>query len=406
MRRPVKEQDTSLEEMPRSSVDFYDRSSFYATLRNAYDLYFPRNQPSRSLKAVADLQKYRLQTHTDAGYDILDCPDHPPPGYPMEWNLLGDILANWPADDPDPPAASRIYNGLCVFDYRRDYEKALRYRNAEVPFVVRGDPDVAETVERWNAPNYVQALLGDAPQPAEYSDSAQFLYWNTDYGEVHRDADWTPPTKHIKMTYAEWMHEPGDTNDKPFSSQTPHYYFKIVGSAAGGRSSARTIFVSSPSDDVPYLADELPFYTQAHSSLYVKDPAKGGATKPILCRFGRKGVIAANHFDGDRNFITVLSGERRYILANPNQCNNMALFPPNHPSARHSMVDWSNPDLTDHPQFEHARANEVVLQAGDSLFLPTFWFHFIVSLSLNVQCNTRSGTDPKYFPDMDACGYD
>jgi hypothetical protein len=118
-----------------------------------------------------------------------------------------------------------------------------------------------------------------------------------------------------------------------------------------------------------------------------------------------RGVIAANHFDGERNFVTVLKGERRYILASPGQCSNMALFPPRHPSSRHSMVDWSDPDLTAYPQFAHAMANEVVLQAGDSLFLPSLWFHFIVSLSSNVQCNTRSGMDSKHNADMDACGY-
>jgi ribosomal protein L16 Arg81 hydroxylase len=119
-----------------------------------------------------------------------------------------------------------------------------------------------------------------------------------------------------------------------------------------------------------------------------------------------KGVMVENHFDGERNFLTVLGGERRYILSHPNQCDHMALFPPGHPSARHSAVDWSDPDLEAFPQFAAARGNEVVLQAGDSLFVPSLWFHTIISLSLNMQCNTRSGLDPKYFKDVEKCGYD
>mmetsp|Transcript_1583 Transcript_1583/g.3499 ORF Transcript_1583/g.3499 Transcript_1583/m.3499 type:complete len:121 (+) Transcript_1583:2-364(+) len=119
-----------------------------------------------------------------------------------------------------------------------------------------------------------------------------------------------------------------------------------------------------------------------------------------------KGVMATNHFDGERNFVTVLSGERRYVLAHPRQCGNMALFPFGHPSARHSAIDWAHPDLEEFPGFENARANEVVLQAGDSLFLPSLWFHYIVSMSMNVQCNTRSGLDERHVRDLDdSCGW-
>jgi hypothetical protein len=160
---------------------------------------------------------------------------------------------------------------------------------------------------------------------------------------------------------------------------------------------------------VPYLADELPFYTQTKSSLYIKETVGSSSSreksKALNCRFGMKGVMATNHFDGERNFITVLSGERRYIFSHPKNCPNMALYPYGHPSARHSAVDWAHPDLHEYPEFSEAKGNEIVLQAGESLFLPSLWFHYIVSLSTNVQCNTRSGMDNKYDRLIDeSCG--
>ena len=112
-----------------------------------------------------------------------------------------------------------------------------------------------------------------------------------------------------------------------------------------------------------------------------------------------------NHFDGARNMVALMGGERRYILSHPDQCENLALFPKGHPSARHSAVDWSNPDLNKFPQFRYAEANEVVLQAGDVLYLPTTWFHFIVSLELNFQCNTRSGMSEEYMSSIHECGF-
>jgi ribosomal protein L16 Arg81 hydroxylase len=138
--------------------------------------------------------------------------------------------------------------------------------------------------------------------------------------------------------------------------------------------------------------------------LYIKDNNKVNG-KQINCRFGMKGVIASNHFDGERNFVTVLQGARRYILSSPPQIKNLCLFPRDHPSARHSMVDYTNPDFTEFPEFATARATEVVLQPGDSLFLPTVWFHFIVSLTLNIQCNTRSGMEMKYNEEFAPFGY-
>jgi len=118
-----------------------------------------------------------------------------------------------------------------------------------------------------------------------------------------------------------------------------------------------------------------------------------------------KGVIAENHFDGSRNSIAVLGGSRRYILSHPNQCDKLALYPKGHPSARHSAVDWTDPNLTEFPEFAEATANEVVLTAGQVLYLPTEWFHFIVSLELNFQCNSRSGITNHFKEHIHRCGF-
>lgn len=83
-----------------------------------------------------------------------------------------------------------------------------------------------------------------------------------------------------------------------------------------------------------YLFDELAFFQPTdENELYMVKPKE---QKGIHCRFGMKGVIAENHFDGSRNMIVILGGERRYILSHPDQCENLMLYPKGHPSARHS----------------------------------------------------------------------
>ena len=403
--------------IPNSMNHIGDKSDAYAALRKDFD--------QRDLPKIEQKFSFtNMEMKDDSGnqfqavpYDIYNCPDHPVEGYPYEWKLL-DVLDHWPPDDPNPPP--ELYQGLCVFDYTLDYAKALRYRKAEVPFVVRNDPEVAATAARWNAPLYMEQLMGTHVQHrAEYSDTNHFLYWNAPpkhsknkqqppqhvvknpkpkyFKEMKPPENWKEPTKMMRMTYADWLAHANVTDDLTTASD-PHWYFRLIGCGETGPEG------QCDAGSSEYLFDELPYFQPRHdrSNLFIVDPDQ---QKGIHCRFGMRGVIAENHFDGSRNAIAVLGGERRYILSHPKECPHLALLPKDHPSARHSAVDWSDPDLTKYPEFELAHGNEVVLQAGDVLYLPTNWFHYIVSLSLNFQCNTRSGITQEYMAPIKQCGF-
>ncbi|CAN0110236.1 unnamed protein product, partial [Discosporangium mesarthrocarpum] len=125
----------------------------------------------------------------------------------------------------------------------------------------------------------------------------------------------------------------------------------------------------------------------------------------IHCRFGMPGVIAEAHFDGSRNMVALLSGVRRWIMAHPNQCETMYLLPMGHPSGRHSEVDWSSPDITRFPDFPKTMVSEVLLRAGEVLYVPTDWFHYISNIGINAQCNSRSGVSDDYKKDLRKCGF-
>lgn len=380
-------------QIPNSHPRVGDKSPFYAELRKTYDLRYPSNA-KRSLRAVQELRHYSFQPKspmdqpTNPYYDIYNCPDQPPKGYPYSWKLL-DILHHWPSDDPEP--RPDIFQGLCVFDFVTDHAKAMTYRETEVPFIVQGDPQVASAVERLNMPHYIDSLLGDVAYETEYSESDNFLYWRGGMGadtSTTAGDDWKEPTKFLNMPYNEWFHHANATDDKLGPDQ-PHWYFKLNGCGDGKHCLSE------------YLFDELPFF-QPKPSLYITDAT---SQRGIHCRLGMKGVIAQNHFDGGRNAIALLGGQRRYLLSHPDQCEKLALYPLGHPSARHSAINWADPDLDEYPEFAQAYANEVVLQAGDVLYLPTFWFHHIISLSMNFQCNTRSGFGTEHIERIEQCGY-
>lgn len=399
--------------IPGSMKRIGDKSVQYQLLRQLYDAMLPKDD-DRSLSFTKSLHKNTyspIRIPEESYYDIYDCPYEPPEGYPYAWNTL-DLLKHWPPDDTTP--RSEIHQGWCVFDYATEYDKAMHYRDQELPFVVRGDPQVAASVERWNAPGYMEQLMNTVPHRAEYSGSNHFLYWmkpsqpkkqrkrepppqkkkNKFWGvyNVEMPANWSEPTKMMRMQYMDWLEHANVTDDK-LGPNMPHWYYRLIGCGDMG---------DCDTGSSEYLFDELTFFQPKKKQLYLVQPEE---QKGIHCRFGMKGVIAENHFDGSRNSIVVLGGERRYILSHPDQCELLALLPKEHPSGRHSAVDWSNPDLESYPQFAHAKSNEVILQAGDVMYLPTNWFHYIISLDLNFQCNTRSGIGPEYMSPIHECGF-
>ncbi len=55
---------------------------------------------------------------------------------------------------------------------------------------------------------------------------------------------------------------------------------------------------------------DLPCFTPGTENFFVTDIRKN---KGIQCRFGMRGVIAEAHYDGGRNMVALLRGEKRYI---------------------------------------------------------------------------------------------
>jgi Cupin-like domain len=126
------------------------------------------------------------------------------------------------------------------------------------------------------------------------------------------------------------------------------------------------------------------------------------AQTELQMRWGMPRVIAECHFDSGRNWIGMIKGRRRYILAPPTECAKLSILTEG-PYRRHSSLDWtSQEDIAKLKQLG-AKALEVVLEPGDILYLPPLWFHFIISLETNMQVNSRAGTSPLGGEHIAAC---
>jgi Cupin-like domain len=327
------------------------RSQGSSAARSEFEKLHPPDDMNRIRAAVAALRVPPPETQPDVPYDIYNCPaEGPPKGYPMTWRLSKQILKDWNPKDTEIP--SRIYHGLCVFDWDRDQQTAEIYRRADVPFVVQNNPEVMRASERWNAPGYLQRMIGDAPQRTEHSSTSHLMYWKN-HPRDNPPPGWKPPSDNVEMTIDQFLERAAEMErHKDDQLHREHWYFRLNGSYRGKNS---------------YLYEELPIFVAGDKpSFYMVDPAEA---RGINCRLGMRGNIAETHYDSSLNWIVVMGGQRRYILAHPIQCKNMELYHFGHPSARHSSVDWTNPPDDDERPFSSAMATEVVLQPGADFFL-------------------------------------
>jgi cupin-like protein len=117
-----------------------------------------------------------------------------------------------------------------------------------------------------------------------------------------------------------------------------------------------------------------------------------GARDPLASIWiGNRSRIAAHH-DLPDNIACVAVGRRRFTLFPPDQLANLYIGPLDLTPAGQpiSLVDFHKPDFARFPKFAAAleQAQVAELEAGDAIFIPSFWWHHIESLApLNVLVN-------------------
>lgn len=133
------------------------------------------------------------------------------------------------------------------------------------------------------------------------------------------------------------------------------------------------------------IAEVLPGFGQENIN-----PILDSAIEPTLW-LGNRAMVAP-HYDVRDNIAIVVSGRRTFTLFPPEQIANLYVGPTlNAPGGVPiSLVDLKKPDLERFPNFVKAQAasTQVILEAGDAIFIPTLWWHAVESLDdINVLVN-------------------
>lgn len=297
--------------------------------------------------------------------------------YPQYRSLL-DVVEGWNPDDPDPP--SGFIEMLQHFNYSdpNDMIAAIKFREAEVPFKIFNVPEFDSVAVKWDD-HYLSLQFRSLVQSrrVERSRNNHFMYWNANLRSNIRFYE--PPTEYIDdMPFDRWLRIAQHADSSKVKNESVHYYF-MSNAPPGSKSGS-------------FISRDLGLLSADENNFFVFNVE---ANKGIQCRFGMRGIIAEAHYDSGRNMVAMLKGAKRYILNPPRECKNLGLIvDKKHPSYRHSTIDWSNIDQATSEGFASVDAVDTILQKGEVLYIPSYWFHYIVSLKYSIQCNSRSGSPP------------
>ena len=300
--------------------------------------------------------------------------------YPV-YNSLLDIISVWNPDNPDPPLEFR--ETLQHFNYSNPDEMimAIKFRNAELPFKVYDIPEFDSAALKWDD-YYLTSQFRNVIQSrrVEKSRNNHFMYWNPNTRGKMRD-HWEPPTEFVdNMQFENWLRIAKRADQAKVRNESVHYYFMT--NAPPGAAGEEESFISR----------DLPSFSDAAKNFFVTNVV---ANKGIQCRFGMRGIIAEAHYDSGRNMVAMIKGAKRYILNPPSACKQLGIISDTkHPSYRHSVIDWSDINEATRRGFRSVDAIDTIVQAGEVLYIPSYWFHYIVSLKYSIQCNSRSGSPP------------
>jgi hypothetical protein len=108
---------------------------------------------------------------------------------------------------------------------------------------------------------------------------------------------------------------------------------------------------------------------------------------PPTLWFGSSETISQLHFDRGSNLYCQVYGGKQFTLFSPDDTRFLYPYPEDSLLAHVSEVDVGRPDLERYPLFRRAQPMLVTLQAGDILFLPGYWWHYVRSLSVSISVN-------------------
>jgi Cupin-like domain len=102
---------------------------------------------------------------------------------------------------------------------------------------------------------------------------------------------------------------------------------------------------------------------------------------------GSTGIVTGLHYDTEDNINVQVRGRKEIILFPSAQLHE--LYPPSvwDYMSNFSRIDIATPDLLRYPRFSRATPLRAVLEPGDFIFIPIYWWHYFNTLEASLNVN-------------------
>jgi hypothetical protein len=143
-----------------------------------------------------------------------------------------------------------------------------------------------------------------------------------------------------------------------------------------------------PSELRLFLFNLLVYKPKLRKALQVTPPMKGFLTNFPLLFFGGEGASVRYHYDIDMShvFLSQFEGEKKIYLFP----NNQSVFLYKLPFNFHGLVDLRNPDYEKYPALKLLKGWECTLKPGETLYIPSGYWHYIQYLSQGYSVSHRA----------------
>ena len=229
-----------------------------------------------------------------------------------------------------------------------------RLKSQDVPLILTGALKDWKAISKWNI-TYLVSVLGTTKVNVEVSPTNYFptlCYEGSDNGgKRHGLSIKRRRSRQVPFNgFAETILRP---NNGPVK-----FYLK------------EKAFI----EKFPDLAADIPL----QSSL--------SATKhfPTLLWISSADITTPLHYDVVHSLFAQVSGRKRFTLFAPQDGSSLYPFPVFSRNSYLSRVDILQPDVEEFPKFRQAKPFEFVLEPGEVLYLPAFWWHQVQSLDVAI----------------------
>lgn len=227
------------------------------------------------------------------------------------------------------------------------------YIASNEPVVIRGC-DLVASANSWDIDYLNSNLTGKCT--VILSNNHKFKYY--DEKKIHGCPNFTPNTKRVQMKFSEFSQRISNWKN----NEERLYLQQVLNNTVG----------------MTIVQDFAHFNWN-----WIKEKQTKNSWGPLssnLLLVSMEGNVTPCHYDEQQNFYAQVKGYKRIIMFRPSQFRCLYPHPVHHPYDRQSQVDFEKPDYACFPNFKDVEGIETVIEPGEVLYIPIYWFHHVESL--------------------------